>query len=149
MTSPNSSTYVYVIYIRSTPQAVWSALTDPDTLRRYWYGMHQDSDWKPGSTWRMVRENGETTDDGEILEAAPPHRMAIKWRNAFRPELTAEGYSTCVYELEAVGEAVKLTVTHSIGVADSKLIVAVSGGWPQILSNLKSMLETGQTILAR
>ena len=77
----------------------------------------------------------------------PIRRFVIKWRNEFRPELKSEGYSHRTAELEPVDGVVKLTVTHVIDVPDSKLIVAVSGGWPRILSNLKSFLETGEAIL--
>jgi len=73
--------------------------------------------------------------------------LGIRWRNEFRPELKAEGWSLCTMEIEPVGEAVKLTVTHSIEREGSKFIEAVSGGWPQILSNLKSLLETGAVVL--
>jgi hypothetical protein len=72
----------------------------------------------------------------------------LKWRNAFRPELTAEGYSRCVFDLEPHDGAVKLTVTHTVDRPDSKLVEAVSGGWPRILSNLKSLLETGEIVVA-
>ena len=97
----------------------------------------------------MVHADGKITDAGEIVESDPPKRLAIKWRNEFRPELKEEGYGQCTYELEPVaGEgAVKLTITHTIDRADSKLIVAVSGGLPRILSNLKSLLETGKVVI--
>jgi hypothetical protein len=73
----------------------------------------------------------------------------LKWRNEWRPELNAEGFSLCVFEIEADGDAVRLTVTHSIDQSPSKLIEAVSGGWPKILCNLKSLLETGNIVLTR
>ncbi|MGZ5927373.1 MAG: SRPBCC domain-containing protein, partial [Rhizomicrobium sp.] len=81
------------------------------------------------------------------VEIDRPRRMVIKWRNEFRPELKAEGFSRCVFELEQMGEAVKLTVSHSIEQDQSKFIEAVSGGWPLLLSNLKSLLETGAVML--
>lgn len=77
----------------------------------------------------------------------PPKRLVLKWRNEFKPELKAEGFTRCVMELEPVADAVKLTITHTMDREDSKFIVAVSGGWPRILSNLKSLLETGQVVL--
>jgi uncharacterized protein YndB with AHSA1/START domain len=92
----------------------------------------------------MLFPDGRVADSGEILEADPPRRLVIKWCNEFKPELKAEGYGQCVMDLEPVdGGAVKLTITHTHAVAGSKLISAVSGGWPLILSNLKSLLETG------
>jgi uncharacterized protein YndB with AHSA1/START domain len=142
-----SSNFVYVTYIGTTPERLWSALTSPEFTRQYWFGMQQESDWKPGSSWRLVFADGRVADTGEILEADPPRRMVIRWRNEFRPELTAEGYSQCTIELEPGDSAVKLTITHTIDCADSKLITAVSGGWPLILSNLKSLLETGKPVM--
>ena len=147
MTEPAASQFVYVTFIRTTPEKLWTALTDPAFMKQYWFGMHQETDWKPGSPWRMVYPDGRVTDAGEILEADPPRRLVIKWRHELRPELTSEGYGRCTIELEPVADAVKLTITHGIDVAESKLIQAVSGGWPRILSNLKSFLETGDVVL--
>ena len=147
MTTARGDQFIYVTFIRATPERLWTALTDPAFQKQYWYGMHQTSDWKAGSPWRMVREDGQTADAGEILESDPPRRAVIRWRNEFREELKAEGFSTCVYELEPVGEVVKLTVTHSIEREKSQLIQAVSGGWPRILSNLKTLLETGEVLM--
>jgi uncharacterized protein YndB with AHSA1/START domain len=141
------SSYVYVTFIRTSPEHLRSALTEPDFIRKYWFGFQQETDWKPGSPWRLAFPDGSTADAGEILEADPPRRLVIKWRNEFRPELKAEGYARCVIEIEPVGEVAKLTVTHSIAVENSKFIQAVSGGWPRILSNLKSLIETGQPVL--
>ena len=140
------SKYVYVTYIRTTPQKLWDALTKPEFQKQYWFGMHQDCDWKKGSSWAMKFTDGRTADAGEILEVDPPRRAVIKWRNEFRPELTAEGFSQCTYEIEPDGDICRLTVTHEIGVADSKLLVAVSGGWPRILSSLKTLLEGGEPL---
>src|SRR6516164_7357703 len=100
-----------------------------------------------GGSWKLVLPDGQVCDTGEIVVFEPEKRLGIRWRNEFRPELKAEGWSLCTMELEPAGEAVKLTVTHSIEREDSRFIDAVSGGWPQILSNLKSLLETGSTVL--
>jgi uncharacterized protein YndB with AHSA1/START domain len=147
MTSSAASTFVYVTFIRTTPERLWSALTTAEFMKQYWFGMHCESEWTAGSPWRMVRANGEVTDTGEILEADPPRRLVIKWRNEFRPELKAEGYSRCTMDIEPQDGAVKLTITHGIDVAESKFVGAVSGGWPRILSNLKSLIETGEVVL--
>jgi uncharacterized protein YndB with AHSA1/START domain len=117
-------------------------------MKKYWFGFHQESDWQAGSSWTLIHPDGRVADTGEILEIDPPKRLVLKWRNEFRPELKAEGYSQCVFEIESAGDSVKLTVTHSIERDRSKVIEAVSGGWPKILSNLKSLLETGQIVLA-
>jgi len=146
MSSPSSS-FVYVTFIRTQPERLWSALTDPEFMKEYWFGMHVEAEWKAGSPWRLMFTDGRVADAGEVLEADPPRRLVLKWRNEWKPELKAEGHSRCVFEIESVGEAAKLTVTHSIEREDSKLIGAVSGGWPKILSNLKSLLETGAIVL--
>jgi uncharacterized protein YndB with AHSA1/START domain len=141
------STFIYVTYIRATPEALWRALTDPEFVPQYWLGARAEADWRVGGAWRLFHADGRLTDSGELVEFEPPRRLAIKWRNEFMPELTAEGWSHCLFELEPDGEAVRLTVTHSIPVDRSKLVQAVSGGWPKILSNLKSLLETGKVVL--
>ena len=142
------STFMYVSYIRTTQQELWSALTD-DTqfMKQYWFGVHCESQWTAGSTWQMVSAEGKIMDAGAILESEPPRRLVIRWQHQMRPELTAEGESRCSIELEQIGPAVKLSITHTIEREPSKFIEAVSGGWPKIISNLKSLLETGSAVL--
>ena len=147
MTNPAVSTFVYVTFIRTTPERLWSALTDPQFMRQYWFGVHADTDWKVGSPWQLVFADGRIADTGEIVEADPPKRLVIKWRNEFRPELKAEGYSRCTMNIEPVDSVVKLTITHVMDQPESKFIEAVSGGWPHILSNLKTLLETGEVLM--
>ena len=148
MSDAPESRFVYVTYIRTTPERLWSALTSADFAEQYWLGVRPDAEWKVGGAWRIGYPDGRVTDSGEIVEFEPEKRLAIRWRNEFMPELKAEGWSLCTMQLEpAAGEAVKLTVTHTIERENSKLIGAVSGGWPQILSNLKSLLETGSVVL--
>jgi len=141
------STFVYVTYIRTTPEKLWLALTDVEFMKQYWFGMHCESEWTRGSAWRMVRTNGSVCDAGEIVESEPPRRLVIRWQHQDNPELKAEGDSLCTMELEPSGAAVKLSITHTIEREPSKLIAAVSSGWPKIISNLKSLLETGSTVL--
>jgi len=140
------STFVYVSYIRTTTEKLWQALIDPEFQKQYWFGMHCESEWKAGSPWKLVNGSGEVFDAGEIVEADPPRRLVIRWINQ-RPELKAEGASLCTMQLEPSGSAVKLSVTHTIERAPSKLYDAVSGGWPKVLSNLKSLLESGTLAL--
>ncbi|HUO21380.1 MAG TPA: SRPBCC family protein [Caulobacteraceae bacterium] len=147
--SDKGSTYVYVTYIRTTPERLWSALTDPEQMKRYWFGMHCESDWTTGSPWRLLFSDGRVADAGQIVEADPPRKLVIRWRNEFKPELKDEGFSRCTMELEPNQGAVKLTITHQHDAPQSKLISQVSGGWPQVLSNLKSLLETGEPALVR
>jgi len=141
-----NSRFVYVTYIRTTPVKLWQALIDPEFTRRYWCETHQESDWKPGASWRNMIPDGRVADSGEIVEIEPHRRLVLTWRIEFMPELRAEGYSRLTYELEQVGESVKLTVIHEIDKPDSKFIEAVSGGWPHILASLKSLLETGESL---
>ena len=138
------TTFVYVTYIRTTPERLWSALTtDAEFMKQYWFGMHCESDFADGSSWKLVNDRGEVWDAGEIAEAVAPERLVIRWEHQMRPELKAEGVSLCTMELVPVGQAVRLTITHGVEREGSKLVEAVSGGWPKILSNLKSLLETG------
>jgi uncharacterized protein YndB with AHSA1/START domain len=142
------STFVYVTYIRTTPEKLWSALTtDVEFMKQYWFGVHCQSQWRPGSSWKMVYSDGTVSDSGEILEAEPPRRLVIRWQHQNKPELKAEGDSRCTLELEPTGSAVKLSIIHTIEREPSKFIEAVSGGWPKIISNLKSLLETGSIAL--
>jgi uncharacterized protein YndB with AHSA1/START domain len=142
------STFVYVSYIRTTPEKLWSALTDDvEFMKQYWFGVHCESQWTEGSSWTMLNPDGRILDSGEIVEAKPPKRLVIRWRHQNKPELTAEGDSLCTIELEPNGPGVKLSITHTIAREPSKFIEAVSGGWPKIISNLKSLLETGSAVL--
>jgi len=142
------STFHYVTYIRTTPEKLWSALTDDvEFMKQYWFGVHCESRWTAGSSWKMVSAEGQILDAGEIVEAERPTRLVIRWKHQKNPELTAEGDSLCTMELEPTGTAVRLSITHTIEREPSKLIAAVSGGWPKIISNLKSLLETGFIVL--
>ncbi len=142
------STFHYVTYIRTTPEKLWSALTDDvEFMKQYWFGVCCESKWTAGSSWKMLSSDGGITDAGEIVEAERPRRLVIRWRHQKNPELKAEGDSLCTIELEPTGPAVRLSITHTIEREPSKLIVAVSGGWPKIVSNLKSLLETGFIVL--
>ncbi len=147
MNAADRSHFVYVTFIRTTPAKLWEALTDPQFIRQYWFDTSIECDWKKGAPWKMVGADGGLTDSGEILEVDPPRRMVIRWRHEWKAELKAEGPSRCTIELEPVDFAVKLTITHEIERPESKLISAVSGGWPSILSNLKSLLETGEVAI--
>jgi uncharacterized protein YndB with AHSA1/START domain len=142
-----ATTFVYVTFIRTTPEKLWSAITTADFMKQYWFGMHFETDWTKGSPWQLLFPDGRVADSGEIIEFDPPRRLVLKWRNEWKPEFTAEGYARCTMEVEAIDGAVKLSITHVMDRAESKFIQAVSGGWPRILSNLKSLLETGAVVL--
>jgi len=140
------SEFVYVIHIRATPEKLWQALTQPEFTRQFFCGTVQESDWKMGAAWRIMIPDGRVADSGEILEIEPPRRLVLKWRNEFMPELRAEGYSRMTYEIEQSGSSVKLTVRHEMDKQRSKFIQSISQGWPPILSSLKSLLETGESL---
>jgi uncharacterized protein YndB with AHSA1/START domain len=142
------SRFVYVTYIRTTPEKLWQALIEPDFTRQFWVGCWQESEWKKGASWKLMIPDGRVADSGEILEIEPQKRLVLSWRNEFMPEMRDEGYSRMTYEMEPMGDTVKLTVIHEIERPDSKFIQGVSKGWPLILSGLKSLLETGKTLEA-
>src|SRR5689334_14047494 len=133
------STYVYVSYIRTTPEKLWAALTDSAFIKQYWFGMDAQSDFTTGSPWKLVSQDGKVWDSGEIVEATPPRRLVIRWHHQMKPELRAEGPTLCTMELEPGAGAVKLCITHTIERDAAKVIEAVSGGWPKVISNLKSL----------
>ena len=149
MSQSAESTFSYVTFIRTTPEKLWSALTDPSQMKDYWFGMHFKTEWKQGAEWQMLFPDGTVADTGEILELERPKRIQLKWRNEFRPELKAEGFTLCTIDVEPYGDSVRLSITHTIERPQSEFIRAVSGGWPKILSNLKSLLETGQIVLTQ
>jgi len=144
----SESRFVYVTYIRTTPEKLWQALTEPEFTRQVWVETWQDSTWEVGAAWKLMIPDGRVGDSGQVLEIDPPRRLVLSWRNEFKPELRPEGYSRLSYDLEQQGDMVKLTLIHQMDQPGSKLIEAVSHGWPMILSSLKSLLETGAALEA-
>ena len=106
----------------------------------------QESEWKPGASWKLLAPDGRVADAGEVVEIDPPRKLVLTWQNHLFPEMTAEGFSRMTYQLEAEGLIVKLTLRHTMNKKDSKTINAVSHGWPHIMASLKSLLETGQSL---
>lgn len=142
------SRFVYVTFIRTTPEKLWQALLEPEFTRRYFKETWVESDWKKGASWRRAAPDGRFINCGEILEIEPHRRLVLSWRHEpdFYPELHAEGDSRCTFELEPQGGSVKLTIIHEMDRPESKLIQAVSGGWPLFMASLKSLLETGEPL---
>ncbi|MGB8370928.1 MAG: SRPBCC family protein [Limisphaerales bacterium] len=138
--------FVYVTCIRTTPEKLWQALTQPEFTQRYWLQTKQESDWKPGASWRMVNPEGKAINSGEIIEIDPPKKMVFTWRKETNPEIKAEGYSRVTYSLEPQGASVKLTILHEMDKSGSKLLQSVSNGWPLVLASLKSLIETGEPL---
>ena len=141
----DSLKYVYVIYINTTPEKLWEALTDPEFTQKYW-GVRQESEWKVGSPWRLVMPDGSVWDSGEVLEVDPPNRYVVSWRHNHMEDLRAVGATRQTTTIEKVGAVLKLTITHEVPSGGEKFVDAVSQGWPSILSSLKTMLETGSPL---
>lgn len=141
------SRFVYVTYIRTTPEKLWQALLEPEFTRKYWAECWQDCAWQQGAEWKLMIPDGRIGDQGRILEIDPPRRLVLTWSNEFVPEMKAEGESRLTYELEPLEASVKLTLTHEMNRPDSKLIEATSSGWPHLMASLKSLLETGEPLV--
>lgn len=137
--------FVYVTYIETTPEKLWQALTSSEFTRQYWFGTEVRSDWKVGSPFALSLD-GEVTDSGEILEADPPRRLSYSFKHHKYEELRHEPISRIVFTLEHFGPVVRLTVLHDGFIEGGKYLGAVSNGWPAILSQLKSLLETGKPL---
>ena len=136
-------TYVYVTYINATAEQVWRALTDADLTARYW-GHANVSDWQPGSTWEHRRADGSDAVDvvGKVLTAEPPTRLAITFEDSLEIEREP---SVVTFLVEPHQDIVRLTVTHE-RLANLDMFNGISSGWPAVLSNLKSLLETGDVL---
>jgi uncharacterized protein YndB with AHSA1/START domain len=137
--------FVYVTYIKTTPEKLWNALTSSEFSKSYWFGTELQSDFEVGSSFALVT-NGTTTDVGEILEADRPRRLAYTFKHILKEDLRTEPVTKVVFILEPHGELVKLTLTHEGFAEGSKLLDAVSKGWPAIMSNLKSLMESGEPL---
>jgi uncharacterized protein YndB with AHSA1/START domain len=144
--SKEKISFVYVTYIRSTPEKVFEAITQPEIARRYW-GHENVSDWKPGSSWEHVRANEQRTVElvGKVVEVTPPERLVMTWANASQAADPAS-YSRVSFDLVEYEEMVRLTVTHDELEAGSGMAKGIQQGWPIVLSSLKSLLETGHGI---
>jgi uncharacterized protein YndB with AHSA1/START domain len=153
---------VYRVYIGATPEAIWTAITDPEWTGRYGYGAKAEYDLRPGGAYRGFSNDGmraqgapEVAVDGEVIEADPPRKLVQSWRLAMDPGLAAEGFTRLTYEIEPTnGGVTKLTVTHDLTgapgmaslVAGEQEETGAGGGWAWVLSGLKTLLETGASL---
>jgi uncharacterized protein YndB with AHSA1/START domain/DNA-binding transcriptional ArsR family regulator len=139
--------FIYVIYIQSTPDRVWQALTDAELTARYW-GHRNVSDWQAGSGWEHQRTDGSGVADvaGTVTESSPPTRLVTTW--AAPGQESAGGPSRVTFDIEPYGDIVRLTVSHD-SLADDAEREAAAAGWAAVLSNLKSLLETGHVLPQR
>jgi uncharacterized protein YndB with AHSA1/START domain len=160
MTDTSVKTHVFRVYIRATPEAVWDAITKPEWSRKYGYGGSVEYDLRPGGSFRALtseamREAGspEVGIDGEVIEADAPHKLVQTWRMLMEEQMAAEGFTRLTYEItETEGGVTKLTVTHELEGAPrvATLVgggmedVGAGGGWAWVLSDLKTVLETGR-----
>jgi uncharacterized protein YndB with AHSA1/START domain len=159
-TMTETATQVYRVYIRTAPERVWDAITDPKWTARYGYGGSVDYDLRPGGAFKAytnaeMRERGapEVGLDGEVVEVDPPRRLVLTWRMLMDEGLAAEGFTRLTYEIEEMqGGVSKLTVVHELEGAPTLASLmrgdwesqGAGGGWAWVLSDLKSVLETGE-----
>ena len=146
--------YVYVTYIAATPEKVWQALVETDLMREWWVDPNAGcarvnvSDWKPGSRWEHQRADDTGTVDivGKVVETTPPRRLVFTWARPKDAEDDSK-HSHVAFDIEPYGRGlVRLTVTHDGLENDPQMLEGISGGWPKILSNLKTLLETGRAL---
>lgn len=135
--------FVYVTYIASTPEKVFAAITRPEMARQYW-GHENISDWTVGADWQHVRDNDARPVEivGKVLEVSAPHRLVISWAGASQAD-NPDSYSRVTFEVEPHENGVRLTVSHDELELGSTMAAGVTKGWPWVLSSLKSYLETG------
>jgi uncharacterized protein YndB with AHSA1/START domain len=143
MTKPE---LIYTTYIRTTPEKVWNAITNPEFARQYWGGNENVSDWKPGSKWEHVTGSKDrlVRVTGKVVESVPHKRLVLTWAE---PGNEAD-VSRVTFEIEPVEDEVRLDVIHGDFKPGSEMVKKVSGGWPRVLSSLKSFLETGKALKA-
>jgi uncharacterized protein YndB with AHSA1/START domain len=156
------TTQVYRVYIKATPEAIWDAITKPEWTERYGYGGRAEYDLRPGGAYRGASNEGmramgapDVAVDGEVIEVDPPRKLVQTWRMVMDEEMAKEGFTRLTYEIEAgKGGVTRLTVTHDLQGAP-KLAVMISGGledtgagggWSWVLSGLKTLLETGESL---
>ena len=136
---------VFEIYIKTTPERLWQAITDPELRQKYNFGVGQRSDWTPGSRYEAFHPGaGIVLGEGENLEVEPPTRLVQSFTALWSDDVKAEGTSRVTWEIEQVQDSCRLTVTHDQlreGANDE-----LFGGWPMILSGLKTLLETGEQL---
>jgi uncharacterized protein YndB with AHSA1/START domain len=156
------TTQVYRVYIKATPQAVWDAITTPEWSRRYGYGGDVDYELRPGGRYRAyssreMRAHGapELAIDGEVVEVDPPRRLVQTWRMLMDEAMIAEGFTRLTYEIEPMdGGVTRLTLVHDLsGAPRLQLLMSgglesqgAGGGWSWVLSDLKTLLETGERL---
>ena len=138
--------HIYEIYIRTTPERLWRAITDPADTRLYYFGTEVQSDWKPGSKL-VYLDHGEVSLDCTILEIEPAHRLVHSFKAVYNPEAAGDRPSRVTWEIEKLGDSCRLTVVHDDFDAETATYRDVEHGWAHILSGLKTLVETGQPLV--
>ncbi len=138
---------VYVIYIASTPEKIWAALTAPEFTTAYFFGASIEIEPKEGGAFVMRKPDGTVDVSGEVVEWSPPRRLAVTWGVRWLPQMRDVPDCLVSYDIEQAGDSVRLTMTeaHQWDVPDA-LLSGGRAGWPAILSSLKSLLETGKPL---
>ena len=139
--------HVFQIFIRTTPELLWQALTDGEITRQYYFGSRVESNWKAGESYCYRNSDGSKLLDGEIVEIDPPRRLVMTFRPLWQGEEESSRLSTVTWEIEPIGPTCKLTATHEGLVPDNTLTHGIIEGWGQILSGLKTWLETGEPLI--
>jgi uncharacterized protein YndB with AHSA1/START domain len=162
MTEPTVTTQVHRIYIEATPEAIWTAITDPEWTQKYGYGGRGEYELRPGGTYVAytsdeMRGHGapDVAIDGEILEADPPHKLVHTFRMVMDDDMAAQGFTRVTYEIAEINGRSRLTVIHELeGAPQLAELMAgnwedrgAGGGWPFVLSSLKTLLETGRSFI--
>jgi uncharacterized protein YndB with AHSA1/START domain len=161
-TDTSTTTQVYRVFIKATPQAIWDAITKPEWTQRFGYGLRDEYELRRGGAYRGHANDGMiamgmsgVVVDGEVLEADPPSRLVVTWRMAIDPSMAAEGFTRLTYEIVEGRDGVsRLSVIHDLSgtpghaamVAGDQQGPGAGGGWIWILSDLKSLLETGKSM---
>jgi uncharacterized protein YndB with AHSA1/START domain len=144
---PEPLRQVYQIYIRTTPEKLWQAITDPAMTALYFYELTTESAWKPGAPLRRCRADRTLVLDGEILEIDPPRRLVHTFVTAYRDPEDRDPPSRVTWEIEPMGESCRLTLTHEHYAGESETYKGTLTGWNPVLSGLKTLLETGQPLV--
>lgn len=138
--------FIYVTYISATPEKLWNALIDAEMTTKYWQHVNV-SDWQPGSRWehRRANKDGAVLLVGKVIESSPPRRLVLTW--AFpADEAREERHTRVTFDLEPIGDVVRLTVTHDRLEPGSDMLQGITQGWPKVLSSLKSLMEAGRAL---
>ena len=140
----NSSKFIYIIHIRTTPERIWAAITNPHLTRQFW-GHENISDWQEGSDWRHVADGNKPTVKlvGEVIKAVPQRLLILTWADP----RDLQDNSRVTFDIESIDDAVRLRVIHKNFKVGSKMFERIKDGWPRVLSSMKSFLETGRPLI--